>query len=313
MASSVGRWRRGWLIPVLLILVFLWPSPVSAGQRIHVVRVGDNLTRIAAHYGVSVNDIVRTNGIRNPNLIWAGQRLRIPTENGTTTEDDSEPVVAAQSLQPVTPHAPGAGTPLDGEVESLAQNEPNSAVSSGETVHVVRRGEILSRIAARHGTTVAAIARVNGLRNPNFIWAGQRLRIPSGQAITPAPVSTSTSTISSGKWIEVDLGEQTTMAWEGARLMRRMVVSTGLPYTPTPIGRYRIQRKYPSVPMSGPGYYLPGVPHSMFFYKGYAIHGTYWHNNFGHPMSHGCVNLTRADAAWLYSWAPVGTPVVIHW
>jgi lipoprotein-anchoring transpeptidase ErfK/SrfK len=51
----------------------------------------------------------------------------------------------------------------------------------------------------------------------------------------------------------------------------------------------------------------------MFFYAGYALHGTYWHNNFGHPMSHGCINLTRADAAWLYSWTPMGTKVVIHW
>ena len=92
-----------------------------------------------------------------------------------------------------------------------------------------------------------------------------------------------------------------------------MVVSTGLARYPTPTGRFRILRKYPSVAMSGPGYYLPGVPHSMFFYAGYAIHGTYWHSNFGRPMSHGCINLTRGDAAWLYYWAPIGTPVVIHW
>jgi lipoprotein-anchoring transpeptidase ErfK/SrfK len=92
-----------------------------------------------------------------------------------------------------------------------------------------------------------------------------------------------------------------------------MVVSTGISRYPTPPGRYRIYAKYPSVTMSGPGYYLPGVPHTMFFYRGYALHGTYWHNNFGRPMSHGCINLTRSDAAWLYSWAPTGTLVVIHW
>jgi lipoprotein-anchoring transpeptidase ErfK/SrfK len=92
-----------------------------------------------------------------------------------------------------------------------------------------------------------------------------------------------------------------------------MVVSTGIARYPTPTGRFRIYAKYPSVHMSGPGYSLPGVPHTMFFYKGYALHGTYWHNNFGRPMSHGCINLTRADAAWLYGWSPVGTLVVIHW
>ena len=65
--------------------------------------------------------------------------------------------------------------------------------------------------------------------------------------------------------------------------------------------------------MSGPDYYLPQVPYTMYFYKGYAIHGTYWHNNFGHPMSHGCVNMRTDDAAWLFNWASIGTPVVTHW
>ncbi len=65
--------------------------------------------------------------------------------------------------------------------------------------------------------------------------------------------------------------------------------------------------------MRGPGYDLPGVPYTMYFYKGYALHGTYWHNNFGHPMSHGCVNLRTSDAGWLFNWASVGTPVVTHW
>jgi lipoprotein-anchoring transpeptidase ErfK/SrfK len=102
-------------------------------------------------------------------------------------------------------------------------------------------------------------------------------------------------------------------AYSGNTVLRTMVVSTGIARYPTPTGRFRIYSKYPSITMSGPGYYLPGVPHSMFFYRGYAIHGTYWHNNFGTPMSHGCINLTRSDAAWLYSWAPIGTLVVIHW
>jgi lipoprotein-anchoring transpeptidase ErfK/SrfK len=103
------------------------------------------------------------------------------------------------------------------------------------------------------------------------------------------------------------------MAHEGDSVVKTMIVSTGTSTYPTPPGDFAIYAKYPSVPMSGPGYYLPDVPHTMFFYRGYALHGTYWHNNFGTPMSHGCINLSRADAAWLYSWAPVGTLVNIHW
>jgi lipoprotein-anchoring transpeptidase ErfK/SrfK len=65
--------------------------------------------------------------------------------------------------------------------------------------------------------------------------------------------------------------------------------------------------------MSGPGYYLPDVPWVMFFYDEYGFHGTYWHNNFGSPMSRGCVNLRTEAAEWLYNWASVGTPVNIHY
>jgi lipoprotein-anchoring transpeptidase ErfK/SrfK len=64
--------------------------------------------------------------------------------------------------------------------------------------------------------------------------------------------------------------------------------------------------------MSGPGYYLPNVQWIMYFYSGYAIHGTYWHNNFGQPMSHGCVNLPNNEALWFYQWAPTGTPVLVQ-
>jgi len=92
-----------------------------------------------------------------------------------------------------------------------------------------------------------------------------------------------------------------------------MVVSTGIPRYPTPRGRFRIYVKYRSVTMSGPGYHLRGVPHTMYYYRGYALHGTYWHSNFGRPMSHGCVNLTRPDASWLYWWAPVGTLVLVRY
>ena len=173
---------------------------------------------------------------------------------------------------------------------------------------MVQRGQTLASIALRYGTTAAAIATANGLRNPNLIYVGQRLTIPSGGG-----GGGSTGGGGGAKWIDVDLSSQQVRAYAGNTIVRSMVVSTGIARYPTPTGRFRIQTKYASVTMSGPGYYLPGVPHTMFFYRGYALHGTYWHNNFGRPMSHGCINLTRGDAAWLYGWAPVGTLVVIHW
>ena len=65
--------------------------------------------------------------------------------------------------------------------------------------------------------------------------------------------------------------------------------------------------------MSGPGYNLPGVPNILYFFEGYSIHGTYWHNNFGTPMSHGCVNMTIDDSAWVYDFGGVGTVVYVKY
>ncbi len=114
------------------------------------------------------------------------------------------------------------------------------------------------------------------------------------------------------RWIDVDLSQQMLYAYEGDTIVASFLVSTGVWQYPTVTGKFHIYVKYLYTDMAGPGYYLPNVPYTMYFYKGYGIHGTYWHNNFGHPMSHGCVNVSTPDAAWLYGWASVGTPVVTH-
>lgn len=114
------------------------------------------------------------------------------------------------------------------------------------------------------------------------------------------------------RWIDVDLSDQRTYAYEGDVLINSFIVSTGTYWYPTVTGQYYIYVKYVSAPMAGPGYYLPDVPYTMYFYQGYALHGTYWHDNFGVPMSHGCVNLRTPDAEWLFYWADIGTLVNIH-
>lgn len=114
------------------------------------------------------------------------------------------------------------------------------------------------------------------------------------------------------RWFDVDLSDQRMYAYEGDTLVRTFVVSTGTWQTPTIKGRFKVWVKLRSAPMSGPGYYLPDVPYIMYFSGDYGIHGTYWHNNFGVPMSHGCVNLSIPDAEWAYNFAVVGTVVNVH-
>lgn len=117
------------------------------------------------------------------------------------------------------------------------------------------------------------------------------------------------------KRIEIDLTSQRLYAYEGDRQILNFIVSTGK-FNRTPTGRFRIWIKLKYTKMSGGSkalgtyYYLPNVPYVMYFYndeypqsQGYGIHGTYWHNNFGHPMSHGCINLRTSDAEKLYYWA----------
>jgi lipoprotein-anchoring transpeptidase ErfK/SrfK len=114
------------------------------------------------------------------------------------------------------------------------------------------------------------------------------------------------------RWIDVDLSSQSVSAYEGKNSVNTFIVSTGTWQHPTVTGQFHIYVKYRYTDMAGPGYYLPDVPYTMYFYDGYGLHGTYWHSNFGTPMSHGCINLRTEDAAWLYNWADVGTLVNVH-
>ena len=116
--------------------------------------------------------------------------------------------------------------------------------------------------------------------------------------------------ISGWKWI---LSSQMLVAYQGSTMLKSFAVSTGTNNFPTVPGSFKIYAKYTYYTMRGPGYNLPNVPYTMFFYKGYSIHGTYWHHNFGTPMSHGCVNMETSAAAWLYDQTSIGTPVLVHY
>jgi lipoprotein-anchoring transpeptidase ErfK/SrfK len=268
---------------IALVLLFVMSQLIVSGvvsadtesaQVVHVVRRGETLASIAARYGVSIGRIVQANSLRNANFIWVGQRLVIP-----------------------------------------GSSAPNPAPDTG-AVYYVRRGDTLANIAGRYGVSLQALMSANNIRNPNLIYVGQRLVIPGRSNPAPAPTpkpQPNPDPGTSGRWIDIDLSEQRLRAYEGNTVVLNVLVSTGIARYPTPTGRFAIRTKVRSQTMSGPGYYLPGVQWVMYFYKAYAIHGTYWHNNFGRPMSHGCINLTNADAQFMYNWASIGTPVVIHW
>lgn len=111
------------------------------------------------------------------------------------------------------------------------------------------------------------------------------------------------------RWIEVNLKEQTLKAYEGSQMVYATLISSGLPRWQTITGLFRIWIKIQHRKMSGGSlengdyYYLADVPWTMYFKGSYGLHGAYWHDDFGRPKSHGCVNLSPLDAYWLFQWS----------
>jgi LysM repeat protein len=271
-------------------------EPVQAAVY-HTVQPGETLASISRAYGVNWTDIATANGIANANTIYSGQQLLIPGTSAPGTAAVAPPLAEAAPVESV--EVVPAGT---------------------ERTHTVQAGEHLAAIARTYGLSWPTIAQANNITDPNQIYAGQVLIIPAadiGQGLYLQPENfapaAAAPTISTGKQIVVDLSEQRVYAYENGQLVRNVLVSTGLWGTPTVQGDYRIYVKYTSQTMSGPGYYLPGVPFVMYFYQGYSLHGTYWHNNFGQPMSHGCVNMPTPEAEWFFNWSEIGTPVHVEY
>ncbi len=122
------------------------------------------------------------------------------------------------------------------------------------------------------------------------------------------------------KRILVDVSDEMLYAYDGDTLFMKSPISTGLEFTPTPRGEFTIFKITPSRYMQGPiegvsdqSYDLPGVPWNLYFtYGGAVIHGAYWHDHFGEPWSHGCVNLPLDAAQKLYEWVTIGTKVTVR-
>jgi lipoprotein-anchoring transpeptidase ErfK/SrfK len=117
------------------------------------------------------------------------------------------------------------------------------------------------------------------------------------------------------RWVHVSLREQVLVAYEGTAPVFATLVSTGRAEHPTPRGLFRVWHKERHVPMhAGPPepYFVDEVPFVQYFRQGVALHGTFWHDRFGRAASHGCVNLSMADAEWLFDWAPPPLPYGWH-
>lgn len=160
----------------------------------------------------------------------------------------------------------------------------------------------------RLGTSVLLSAVISGA---GLVFAPA---VGPALALTPEEIAAQVEQLrqSNQRWLQVDLSNQRLYAWEGDTPVYAVIVSTGKPSTPTVRGVFAVQSMHRTTRMRGATYDVPNVPWTMYFHRGYAIHGAYWHHNFGTPVSHGCVNVAVDHAEWFFNWASIGTPVVVQ-
>ena len=219
--------------------------------------------------------------------VWARVEIAKPAQ-----KTDAVPILVdvQPTLSPPTPTVPATLEPTTAPTLEPATSTPETEATALSEATATPAGSLVMEI----------------VENPPEPTAG-----PTDGS---APAQPQKPPVGNGvRWIEVNLSEQRVYAWEGDVMMNSFLASTGTWATPTVTGTFSIWNKTRIQAMSGPGYYLPDVPFVMYFYKDYGFHGTYWHNNFGTPMSHGCVNLTIPDSEWLYNWASYGTVVKVHY
>ena len=297
-------------------------APATPGT--YVVQPGDSLSALSQRFGVTREALAAANKILPNSLLYVGQTLTIPGATqpvgptATPRPPTSTPPPPAPTNTTVTVPQPQGGTTTAVPVNSAATAQPGVPVK-----YTVQRGDSLSSIAVQFDTSVEALQSANNIDDANSLEVGQVLTIVKGNMQDgppdkPKPVEPQTPMGKLGpKWIEVDLSTQMMVAYEGQTPVFSSRMSSGTARYPTVTGSYRIYLRYKTQRMRGmqgtpEAYDIPNVPNVMYFYSGYALHGAYWHNNFGTPMSHGCVNLPLPAAAWMFDWAPMGTMVVSH-
>ena len=260
--------------------------------QLYTVQPGDTLFRLAGKHGISLTRLMTINGFTSEEWLSLGQELLVP-----------------KALAPVPQ--------TDFSVTDLHSATPVPEMKPGQTrlaVHTVQTGESISDIAELHEVNPGALARLNELQNNSTLEPGRVLRIPTDNALEllegmSQRLDRALYPTLSERWVEVDLNEQMAIAYEGARPVKVFVISSGFGDNPTITGTFRIWVKIAMQDMrggsraAGDSYHVTEVKNVQYFFEDYAFHGTYWHSNFGTPMSRGCINLTEEDAEWLFDWA----------
>jgi lipoprotein-anchoring transpeptidase ErfK/SrfK len=231
--------------------------------------------------------------------------------------------VGEERTVPIDPAVAATWISVTDEDGKLAVSADASAIqASVDTLPaLVDRAPVNAEVVVNNGGDVLQeiSAGVNGravgeLGNVASDFAAQ---LQEGQAAYALEVTeTPFETASIHRYIDLNLSDQRTYLYENGTLVNSYAISSGLDSTPTPTGNFTVfahTRLQNMGCYEGADYCTKDVPYSTWFAPDIAFHGTYWHNNFGQQMSHGCVNMPIDIARYVYEWAPVGTEVSVHW
>jgi lipoprotein-anchoring transpeptidase ErfK/SrfK len=188
-----------------------------------------------------------------------------------------------------------------------------------DSIPVYRAPSYSAPLANRVIFPYAEVVQVYATQNAegvdwNMIGPDQWVEARIFATVNPNP--TPPEGVTTGRWIDVDLAEQTLAVYDNSQLVFATVIATGLEPFWTRPGLFQIYQKKETETMRNNDptdyYYLDNVPWTMYFDKARALHGAYWRTRFGYPQSHGCVNLSVGDAHWLFNWAHEGDYVYVH-
>ncbi len=292
------------------------------------VALGETMADIALEYNTTPETLRWLNNMSPTEPLWNGMTMKVPPANDlvlyTVQSGDMPAAVAAahgMALAQLVDYNDISPVRRLHAGDIILVNDPQGIFLTKEYPRhvVVQPDETLDALGEQFRADPQMIARVNGLRYGNALEVGKVLLIPPmslstrlGQATRDSngylqiPIEDFPSLTE--KWVDVDLSHQRVTAYEGTRPIASFLISSGKSRTPTVTGVFRIWAKISAQTMEGGStaagdyYNLPNVQWVSYFYRDYSFHGTYWHHNFGTPMSHGCINMTNRDAEWIYNW-----------
>ena len=337
-----------WII-VALVLLALAPAALADGPVVYVVQSGDTLSSLAQRYQTTSDAIARLNNIDDPSQLQVGQKITISSigaeETGAADKTDAPKLGPRRNTPPQRVHVVAPGETLSAiatanntTIDALADlnnlssrdiipvgqqlllpdttPEAKPSLPVGRLVkYTVQPDDTLVSIGFRYGIDPRLIAAVNADKGPFWPWVGGDISIPATWRIPDAPAP------ALSKRILVSIKEQHVWAFEGDHLVFSFVASTGITTHPTRPGQYAIKTKLPMARSTGLNLDMPswlGIYDASSTENGFhglpvnlANGNKLWGGFIGSPISYGCVVMRDADAAALYDWAEIGTPVEI--